>query len=1368
MKVSKINDNQPTGLEIAVIGMSGRFPGAAQLEEFWDNLKNGVESITYFSDAELTTAGVDPEWVKRPDYVKAKGVLKNAEYFDASFFDYAPKDAEIMDPQIRIFHECVWEALEDAGYEPMGYKGLIGLYAGASPNLYWETLSLFSGRNDPAEQYAAKQLRDKDFLCSRVSYKLNLRGPSVVVDTGCSTSAVAIHQACRAILSGECDLSVAGGITLFLPQVQGYFYHEGMNLSPDGHCRSFDAAAKGMVAGEGAGAVVLKYLEDAIRDRDHIYAVIKGTAVNNDGSMKAGYTALSAKGQTLVMRAAFKYAGIKPESISYIEAQGTAMPVGDLIEFEGLKTAFNSEKKGFCAVGSVKTNIGHLEAAAGVAAFIKTVLAIQNRQIPPSLHYQNPNPQIDFDNSPFYINTRLTAWENERYPLRAGVSSFGIGGTNAHIILEEAPELMEPGPERDWKLVSLSGKTQSALDRISINIVRYLRKNPDVALSDMAYTLHVGRKQFKHRRIAVCSDAENAIALLTPSYDRCVSGLAMEDRSPSFLLSGFSGLHREMGRKLYMEEPAFREELGRRTEVFHQVTGIEIDEALSDAGYNPKEPGNATTIEFSVAFLVEYLFAKLLIKWGIIPKAIFGYDGTELTAACLAEVFSFHDALTLAAFIGKYYSGPPAGPKGKVYFSGIPGTAIAELQIKLGEMKLNPPKIPVKSKLTGTWITAKEAVDPEYWLHVFASNRNCDTGLPALPTDEQSVVVHFGTAERAAKCISQMQPNQLMMINLFPDTGDNSPAGRFLLTKIGELWCAGIKIDWETFYAGEKRHRIPLPTYPFERQRYWIDYDGRNPGNPFALQPLQREMQPLYARPDLGNSYEAPQNEIEAKLAVIWEQLFGIKKVGIDDNFFELGGDSLKATILTAEVHKELNVVIPLKEVFSRATIRELAKTIKDAVDAALVTYLSIDPAPQKDYYPVSSAQMRMYLTSKEGTLTNYNIPLAMNIEGALDRNRFKTAFTMLIRRHESLRTSFEIQNGEVVQRIWENIQFQIENFEAGDGPEIAQTVHAFIRPFDLSRPPLLRAGLIKITDMRHMRHILVFDMHHIITDGISMSILTKEFIDLYEGRELPPLRIQYKDYSEWQNQLFQTEVFKKQESYWLKELEGPIPVLKMPLDFPRPAVRTFEGDTVRFTMDKDQVAKLDIFARKHEVTRNILLFAAYGLLMNQYSGQDDIIIGSLVAGRQHADLENIIGVFMNFLPVRLRFDADLTFLEYLHAVKDGMLSAYENQIFPFEMMVEKTKYRTDPSRNPLFDTMLVFHNEFDLRHDGKEIRELKFSAYEIQRKMTTLDLKLDIFENDTGGLDCFWEYDTHLFTEKTMIRMSEHFNIIVERFLAV
>ncbi|MCU0287656.1 MAG: amino acid adenylation domain-containing protein, partial [Acidobacteria bacterium] len=508
--------------DVAVIGMAGRFPGADNIDRFWENIKNGVESITFFTTEELAEQGISAGLLADAGYVKAGGILENKDRFDAAFFHYTPPEAKIMDPQMRIFHECVWESLEDAGYDPGVYDKPIGLYAGAANNIGWAAKVFLFAQDDLMNAFESHQLTDCHFIPTRISYKLNLKGPAIFVQTACSTSLTAVHVAYNALSMGDCAVALAGGISLYNEKKSGYLYREGLVMSPDGHCRAFDAGAGGTVGGEGAAVVLLKPLPQAVKDNDHIYAVIKATTANNDGARKVGFSAPSIDGQAEAIAAVYRKAGISTESITFIETHGTGTALGDPIELSALKQVFNTARKNFCALGSVKSNLGHMDTAAGAVGFIKAVLALKHKQIPPTLHFQIPNAQFDLIDSPFYVNTMLKSWETGPYPLRAGVSSFGIGGTNAHVILEEYVnnqgaffEKTAPWtPEKTSNLILLSAKTITALDKMKGNLHEYLEINKEIPLADIAYTLQYGRKLFPYKWMALCTNIDEAAAAL--------------------------------------------------------------------------------------------------------------------------------------------------------------------------------------------------------------------------------------------------------------------------------------------------------------------------------------------------------------------------------------------------------------------------------------------------------------------------------------------------------------------------------------------------------------------------------------------------------------------------------------------------------------------------------------------------------------------------------------------------------------------------------------------------------------------------------------------------------------------------------------
>ena len=891
MKVNKaLTLDHRSGLEVAIIGMSGRFPGAKNVEEFWRNLRDGIESISFFTDQALKTLGIDPVLLSNPDYVKARGVLEDADLFDASFFGFTPREAETTDPQQRLFLECAWEALESAGYNPERYGGLIGVYAGVGPNAYFLN-NLYPNRDlmEAVGDFQAWIGNDKDYVTTRVSYKMNLRGPSVVVQTACSTSLVAVCQACQSLLSGECDIALAGASSICIPQKAGYLYQNGGITSPDGHCRAFDAKAQGTVFSSAVGIVVLKRLEEALADGDCIHAVIKGSAINNDGSFKAGYTAPSVDGQAKVIKAAHIMAETQPETITYIETHGTATPLGDPIEIAGLTQAFRTEtqKKGFCAIGSVKTNIGHTDTAAGVAGLIKSVFMLKNKRIPPSLHFEKPNPEIDFESSPFFVNTELREWRRGQTPLRAGVSSFGIGGTNAHVIVEEAPDVEPSSPSRPKQLILLSGKTSSALESITANLVKYLTQHPDLNLADVAYTLQTGRKTLNHRRLVVCGDLQDAATTLEALDSKRVLTSFHEPmtRDIVFMFSGQGSQYVNMGLELYRTESGFREQIDQCSEILQPQLSLDLRNILYPEEKNGEEAAKVlkqTFVTQPALFTIEYALAKLWMSWGIIPKALTGHSIGEYVAACLSGVFSLEDALLLVAARGRLMQQMPTGSMLAVHLSEkdiqrflgqnlsvaavnaptfcvVSGEteAVRRLENELeksdvvstllhtshafhsnmmepildafaeqvGRVRVNPPQIPFVSNLTGKWITPEEAMSPRYWAKHLRQTVRFSGGVQELLKEPNRVLLEVGPGQTLSTLVRQHangSKDRIVLSSVRHPKEEGSDIA-FILSTLGRLWLAGVEVDWSGFYRDERRHRLPLPTYPFERQRYWVE-----------------------------------------------------------------------------------------------------------------------------------------------------------------------------------------------------------------------------------------------------------------------------------------------------------------------------------------------------------------------------------------------------------------------------------------------------------------------------------------------------------------------------------------------------------------
>jgi acyl transferase domain-containing protein len=891
--------------DIAVIGMSGRFPGAPDLDAFWQNLREGHAATVFFTDEQLRAAGVSEQELADPNYVRAGVPLDGVEHFDAGFFGYSPGEAELLDPQQRLFLEHAWATLERAGYTPHKYNGLIGVYAGVAWNTYLLSNltahpELFAGANG----FQVFIANDKDFMPTRVSYKLNLRGPSMIVQTSCSTSLVAIHLACLSLLTYECDMALAGGVTVKVPQQSGYVYQEGGLASPDGYCRTFDADAQGTIFGSGIGVVALKRLADAIDDGDTVLAVIRGSAINNDGSLKVSYTAPSVDGQAEVIAAAQASADVNAESIGYIEAHGTATAIGDPIELTALTKVFRSatDKQQFCAIGSAKSNIGHLDAAAGVAGFIKTVLALYHRQLPPSPHFKTPNPKIDFDSSPFYVNTTLSEWTALHGPRRAGVSSFGVGGTNAHIILEEAPRRSGTAPAQGWQVLPLSARNAAALDRATANLVAYLRANPDVNLADVAYTLQVGRSVFRHRRAVICWDHVDALRVLTEGDStQLLNEVDLQDpraRPLAWLFPGQGAQYVGMGHDLYQAEPVFRDWIDRCAELLKPHLGLDLRELLypgelwmEDGGWRMEDRDSAilhprssildqTQYAQPALFAVEYALAQLWLDRGVRPTALLGHSLGEYVAATLAGVMSLEDALALIGERGRLMqrlpkgamvgvalepealepllglecslaavngpdrctvAGPPAAVEALVarleergvtcrrlvteraFHSPMVETVLPAFQAAVARVRLQPPQMPIVSNVTGTWLTDEQAVDPAYWARQMRVPVQFAAGLRTLAEEPQRLLMEVGPSTTLSSLVRQQ--SALPVISTMRHPQQQQPDTLDLWAATARLWLAGEELDWTRFHS--ERRRIPLPTYPFERQHYWIEPRAR-------------------------------------------------------------------------------------------------------------------------------------------------------------------------------------------------------------------------------------------------------------------------------------------------------------------------------------------------------------------------------------------------------------------------------------------------------------------------------------------------------------------------------------------------------------
>ena len=1157
-KVTEVDDSYSR--DIAIIGISAKLPLAEDIHDFWNNLISGRNCITELPKERKTESDT---------YLKFKGkhtsellykkgsYLNRLDEFDCRFFNISPREASLMDPNQRLFLECAFSAIADAGYGGDKLKGSrTGIYYGYVSDMAYQR---FIADMEPSSLGMSIPGNMASIIPGRVSYILDLKGPSLVIDTACSSSLVAVHTACSAIRNGDCEMALVGSgkISLLPLEDDNMLGIESKSYT----CRAFDDDSDGTCMGEGIFAFLLKPLSKAKKDKDNIYAVIKGSAINQDGS-SAGITAPNALAQADVIERAWKDAGIDPNTVTYIETHGTGTKLGDPIEIDGITRAFSSSttRKQFCAIGSVKTNLGHLDSAAGMAGLLKVVLSLKNKMIPPSINFSKPNRSIQFQNTPVYVNHRLAKWESDESPRRCGVSAFGLSGTNCHIVLEEAP-MIKPAKEikSSVNVLTLSAKTEQSLKTLISDYIRYFDREIEGTLGNVCYSANTGSGHYNFRMAIVSKDLD-------------------------------------------------------------------------------------------------------------------------------------------------------------------------ELKEKLIDLKVN-------------------------------SIKSCETkGVFYLNCDGSKI------SESEQKRISEIANNN---IQLFKNDEENLT----VLNEICSLYIKGANILWNEFYLNGNNRRVSLPAYPFEKRRCWIEIpegDFLNSDNDKmrattdslvrkAPDPIEKKKVTLKGR--LDGKY----SDTEIKLAQTWGEVLGFDELDINDDFYELGGDSLIAMKVISRINTVLNKNIKISELLEFQTINAFAIHIDNIIedDNTLGTN-NIPPILKLDnrkYYSLSSAQKRIYLIEQFSDAgTTYNMPAAVMIEGPVNKDGFEEVFKKLIARHEALRTSFDFIDEQPVQIIKKEFSFAMEYIESNEN-DIKDIINKLIRPFDLTNAPLFRASLVKIAEDKH---VLFFEMHHIIADGFSYAILLREFKALYQSEKLPEMEIQYKDYSDWHNKLLETEMMIKQEEYWMSKYSGDITVLDMPLDYKRPQTQAFAGNSIEFTLDETKVVKMKEFAQSQGTTLNSVLLALYSLLLCKYSKQNEVAVGSLTAGRRHKSLENVIGMFVNFVPIKFFLNDESSFSQYLKEAGNFILEAYDNQDYPFDKIVEKVASKLDRSRNPLFDTVFIFHNEFE-KGDNENIQGLVFSNYELDTKTSKLDFKIDAYLNESGAIKCVLEYSTSLFKEKSIQEFIEHLNRLMD-----
>jgi len=1439
---------------LAVVGMAGRFPGAPDLGTYWSNLCSGVESIRFFDDDELIAAGTPRALLEKPEFVRAGAVLDDVAGFDAPFFGYSPREAQLIDPQQRVFLETAWQTLEDAGIDSESFPGVVGVYGGASLSSYLLQLATNPGRLHNLGLREAFVGNSGDFLSSRVAYKMNLGGPACTLQTACSTSLVAVHMACQALMNYEVDAALAGGVSIRVPQISGYVFEESGINSPDGHTRPFDRQARGTVFGSGVGIVVLRRLEDALAEGDRILAVVRGSAVNNDGALKVGFTAPSLTAQAGVVAEALAAGGVSPSSISYVEAHGTGTSLGDPIEVAALTKAFRrgTDEEAFCALGSVKSNIGHLDAAAGISGFIKAVLSLHHRVLPPSLNYEEANPSIPFEGSPFFVNTELRPWKNGSGPLQAGVSSFGFGGTNAHVVLEEAPRAPAVSASRPLQLLTLSAKTSAALETASDNLLRDLEGAPEKELAETAFTLKIGRRAFPYRRSLVCGDREEAITALEPTKrERAVVPGERENPPVVFLFPGQGAQYPGMGRDLYSGEPVFRELLDQSAEILEPELGLDPRGLLfPDEGGDEAAAGQLrqTSLTQPVLFAVEYALARLWMSWGIQPEAMVGHSLGELVAACLAGCLGLEDALKLVAVRGRLMEEQPegsmlaaslseeellsllegakeamptvgiaavnapgscvaSGPSGEIeelagllaeagqehrslhtshaFHSSMMAPAAETFELSLEKISWKAPQIPWVSNLTGTWITPEEAVDPSYWSRHLLQPVRFQESAALLLTDPQRVFLEVGPGHTLSTLLRRQggwKKGSLGLTSLPHARRRQDPALATMLKALGSLWQAGVVPDWKSFYEGQQRLRVSLPTYPFEHRDYWIEAQSgleRGEGGPSAFSEASSEFSPraatsedLFERPDLSTDFVAPHTSEEQLVAELWRQSLGVGEVGLHDDFFELGGDSLLATRLLSRLRDRCGLALGLDDLFSHPTVEGLASLLDGLEDLSLG--LEMSPAPRSGELPLSFAQQRLwFLDQLEPGSAAYNLPGCLALKGPLEPCILEQALGTVTARHESLRTTFPVQLGHprqvisVQDALSRSVSLPVVDFSALPGNVRQKTSRRILeeesrRSFDLARGPLVRALLLRLEPGEHLFQLT---LHHIISDGWSWGVLARELSLLYGSiltgtpSPLADLEFQYADFSHWQRKWLEGEVEESQLAYWKEQLSPEPPVLDLPADRPRPPMQSFRGRSSSFALTPALTRDLRGLGRSQDGTLFVACLTGFFSLLYRLTSQGDLAVGTPIANRRRPELESIVGFFANTLVLRAEVGSAKNFSQLLGEAREVAFQAYAHQDLPFERLVERLQPERDLTRTPFFQVMFELQNA---PLEEVEVGGLSSTPMAIETGTAPFDLLVSLIERGEG-LAGTLQYNTDLFEETTVQRLGRAFTVLLE-----
>lgn len=1450
---------------VAIIGMGCRYPGSVDgVRAYWELLRNGVDGITQLQNERWSMDEFydpDPEKPGKM-YARGLGIVDDSDRFDAELFGISPVEAVHLDPQQRVLMETTYQALEHAGQAPDTIKGSkTGVFVGICHFDYLQLQSCF-GNPDLLTPYDGLG-NAHAVAAGRISYSLGLQGPSISLDTACSSSLVAIHLAVQSLRLRESDMAIAGGINLICNPSTSIIFSKAMMLSPDSKCKTFDASADGYVRGEGCGVVILKRLSDAMRDGDNVIAVVTGTAVNQDGKSQ-GITAPNEIQQEKVIRAALADAKLNPEALDFIEAHGTGTALGDPIEIGALGAVFGNVKTRDkpLLIGSSKTNIGHMEAAAGVGGLMKLALALRHEAIPPHIHFSNPSPHIPWDEIPIRVTDKLTPWKRSGERKRAGgVSSFGFSGTNAHIILEEAPlfvasetaeRLMPPARQ----VVNFSGKTKVALHANIRAMERFLCVQPDIDLANLAHTLRVGRAQLTERMSLSATSVADLSAQLQAYVADPTAFAGARNSCPkqqpriAFLFSGQGSQYAGLARELYDSEPRFRSALDRVAAVMAQY----LDKPLLSIlwGDNTQCIGD-TRYTQPALFSVEYALAEMWKAWGVKPTMVMGHSVGEYAAACYAGVFSMEDAARLISARGRLMmdlceggemvallatedavnaliapfkdrvaiaalNGPTnivvSGDTATIaaviaaaeqqqiratrldtshaFHSGMMTPMLAEFARIANTIDYKRPSLSLVSNLTGE-VERSDIATAEYWVRHVREPVRFAQGMATLARQKMGVCVEIGPGVTllgmGRHCIDDDA------VVWAPSLRNGRADGEQLAHTVSDLWCAGVPLDWRAFDEPYQYRIAEAPTYRFQGETHWLDFlpQLNTVGSWAQHHSLVACVQGTRSRGATGQGLqleraEANESALQVQNADAW--LIGVAPADREARLVDvirarigralhlaaadidplaplvsLGMDSLLVMELRGQLQAVLGIAIPASLFVEHPNVATLARNLLGWWQEVRSVPGRHQPLMQRahrdDISQLSFPQQQLWFLHELMPVSSaYNVAVEIRIRGALDHGVITRSFDAIVARHEILRTCFRSENGIARAIIADSLQISLPFQDVRNSDEVASWAqHDAGTPFDPGVAPLFRARLLRVDAQNH---VLLVTMHHIITDGWSFGVLLRELSVLYRALErdepsrLPELPIQYADYAAWQRQWLSGDTLQSMLAYWQRELQGITP-LELNTDRPRPRTPSFLGRRLRFELGRERAAALRALSEAHDVTLFIPLLAAFSVVLQRDSGQDDFVVGTMSANRGRLEIEGLIGLFVNALPLRVSLDGDPQVRDLFARLRERVQGAMAHQEAPFDLIVDAVQRERDGIRNPLFQVQLLL--QAGIAPPALDDMDIEIS--EIDTQTAKRDLTVTLF-ND-GALTGHIEYATDLFDLPRMELLLEHLRIVLD-----